>query len=338
MVGIEKEDMFVDNHDGWVLHLRRTASRDVLRTDVRPVIIVPGYGMNSFIFSFHPDGRSMERCLAEAGLEVWSVNMRGQSPSRALSRYSTPPSLEAYARTDLGVAIEEVVARTRTQARDVTLIGCSLGGTLAYAHLVLQPSPKVGAVVSMGSPLRWTEVHPALRLAFRSPAVVGRVPIVGTRHLARAAVPMISRVPKLLDLYMNTSHVDLRHLSTLVQTVEDPHPGVNRAIAEWLRTQDLILAGQNITTGLRQVDLPLLVVSANRDGICPRSSVQAVADVWGGPDVTLLERGFEDPWYAHADLFVGATSPEHVFSPLSDWLLERGRLQMGPRALDPAQG
>lgn len=328
MEGIEKQDLFVDNKDGWVIHLRRTALAEGPRRGIRPVLIVPGYGMNSFIFSFHPHGHSLESSLAAAGLEVWSVNMRGQTPAKALSRSSRAPSLDAFVLTDISAAIDQVLARTRTGVDTLTLIGASLGGTLAYAHVVLKSDHRVGAMVSIGSPLRWTEVHPALKVAFSSPQLVGALPIKGARRMAAAAVPFISKVPKLLDLYMNTSHVDLDHLSTLVQTVEDPHPAVNRAIAEWFKSQDLYIRGQNISCGLVGVDMPLLVIAANRDGICPLSSVYSVADFWGGSDVTLLERGFEDPWYAHADLFVGETAPDHVFAPLSEWLLDRG--QTGP--------
>ena len=48
-----------------------------------PVVILPGYGMNSFIFGFHPRGLSLEAYLASRGIEVWSVDLRGQGRARS---------------------------------------------------------------------------------------------------------------------------------------------------------------------------------------------------------------------------------------------------------------
>ena len=60
------ERFLVDNRAGWRLALTRY--RETREPKGRPVLIVPGYGMNSFIFSFHPNGPSMVECLAARGL------------------------------------------------------------------------------------------------------------------------------------------------------------------------------------------------------------------------------------------------------------------------------
>ena len=52
------EEFFAPTDDGWRLHLTRTLSPSCLEPSRRPVIVVPGYGMNGFIFGFHPAGRS----------------------------------------------------------------------------------------------------------------------------------------------------------------------------------------------------------------------------------------------------------------------------------------
>ena len=46
--------------NGWQLSLSQTWDPAKLVPGRRPVIIVPGYGMNSFIFSYHPSGPSLE--------------------------------------------------------------------------------------------------------------------------------------------------------------------------------------------------------------------------------------------------------------------------------------
>lgn len=310
------------NGDGWLLHLKQTVSPSHLRPGSRPVVIVPGYGMNSFIFGFHPRGTSMERYFAEAGLEVWSANLRRQGHSKPASARPGEPSLRAYAQKDLPAVIDTVLGASRTGADTVDLIGCSLGGSLVYAHLALLPDTRVGSVVSMGAPLRWTEVHPILKVAFASPWLVGRIPLAGTQRMARAALPLLARTP-VLSIYMNTKNVDLSQAGELTRTVDDPHPRVNQDIALWIRARDMVLGGRNVTEALTGERRPLLVVVSNRDGIVPESSATAARDAWGGDDVDVLRVGDDRVWYAHADLFVGDEAPETVFRPITEWLCAR---------------
>src|SRR5690606_20651607 len=154
---------------GWRLSMRRFRSEVARPT--RPVLIVPGYGMNSFIFSFHPNGPSLVASLASRGLEVWTVDLRGQGKSiraRGTNRYG----LADLAIDDLGAAIEHVLAHTESEARTLDLIGCSLGTALAFAHVATVPSAPVHALVSMAGLVTWKEAHPAVRLAFGSPTMV----------------------------------------------------------------------------------------------------------------------------------------------------------------------
>jgi pimeloyl-ACP methyl ester carboxylesterase len=279
--------------------------------------------MNAFIFGFHPRGTSMERSLCEAGFEVWSVNLRHQGESRPTMPRAPGPSLRMWAEVDLMAATDAVAQRTRSKRDRVDLIGASLGGSISYAHLALRPEHRVGALVTIGSPLRWDVVPTLFRLAFASPRLVGMIPISGARRMAHTAFPMLAKVPRALDLYMNTSHVDLASAGELVRTIDDPHPRINRDIARWMQHRDLILRGVNVSHSLREVDQPLLVVRSNRDGIVPDENALAVLDLWGGDDVDTLQIGDDDEWYAHADLFISDGSPEHVFAPIAEWLLGR---------------
>src|SRR5690606_5415397 len=225
----------------WKIHLKRTWSPDHFDASLRPVVIVPGYGMNSFIFGFHPRGTSMERVLAEAGFEVWSANLRGQGPSRGVGRRPSPPSLRSYAEDDLRATVDEVVGLTRSDRDRVDLIGASLGGSIVYAHLALhRDAHKVGSVVTIGAPLQWNTLHPALRFAFSNPNLVGLVRFSGTQRLARTAFPVLAKVPGLMNLYMNAAHIDMSRATELTRTVSDPHPRVNKDIAKWIRDRNMV--------------------------------------------------------------------------------------------------
>lgn len=309
--------------DGWALELKRTVAGDHFRSGTRPLLILPGYGMNAFIFGYHPRGTSMERSLAEAGFEVWSANLRGQGASRRRRADAPGPSLTAYVGADLPALIDTVLGRSRTGAGRLDLVGCSLGGSLAYAHLAVERHHRVAGLVTMGSPLRWQGVHPLLRLAFSSPRLVGALPFAGTRRLAQASLGVLTRFPRLLSIYMNAGHVDLSAASELARTVEDPIPLVNREIAEWMQGRDLVMDGKNVTAELGRLDLPLLVVVSNRDGIVPRAANLSVVEAWGGGDVEVLHVGDDEDWYAHADLFIAHQAPERVFAPIARWLHDR---------------
>lgn len=313
-------EQYVSTPDGWSLKLRRTLSPHHFNPRSKPLLIVPGYGMNSFIFSYHPRGTSMERCLAEGGFEVWAMDLRGQGESKAIVRRPGAVSLANYAALDVPTAIERVLTTTETRARTVTMVGASLGGSIAYGYLALNKKARVSEVITMGAPLRWSDVHPLLRLAFASPALVGSIRMSGTRALVDKAFPFLVKVPQLLSLYMNHATIDITRMREMVQTVEDPSPRVNRDLATWIRKGDLFLEGVNVTRALRHVEIPLLLVLSNRDGIVPRKSTESVIDAWGGEDLEVLVAGDDDNWYAHANLFIADDCPSLVFTPIIHWL------------------
>lgn len=309
--------------DGWQLHLGRTWSREHLDRSRRPVVIVPGYGMNGFIFGYHPRGTSLTRHLAEAGFEVWCANLRRQGKSRPLHAAAGVPALRALAEHDVTAAIDSVLTHTRTEQSSVSVIGCSLGGSIAYAHLALASSPRIGALVTVGSPLRWLDVSPLFAIPARLPRLLAMLRFSGTRRLAGAVLPIVARVPSLLSLYMNAAHVDLSCAAELAQTVEDAHPRTNHDIARWIGARDMILRGVNVTESLSGHAMPLLVVIGNRDGIVPERSALSVLDAWGGSDREVLRVGTDRDWYAHADLFIGDDAPAAMFEPVARWLCAR---------------
>jgi pimeloyl-ACP methyl ester carboxylesterase len=312
----------VPNGDGWQLSLHQTWHEGKLQRGRRPVLIVPGYGMNSFIFSYHPRGASLEGYLAEQGFEVWRADLRAQGESVSTGggeRFG----LADLALADLGAAIDAVRERTRTGADRVDVIGASLGGTLLFIHVALRRFHHVGSMVAMGSPVRWVRIHPVVRAAFRSPLIAGAVRFRGTRKLVERLLPLLAkRVPWVLSVYMNPAITDLSAAREMVKTVEDPIRRVNRQIAHWINARDLIVRGVNVGEALRDVRQPLLVVLANGDGIVPRETALFPYQQIGSPVRAVLEVGSDRLHLAHADLFVSNEAHERVFAPIARWLAE----------------
>lgn len=312
---------YITTTDGWRLRLRRAVTPDRLERGHRPILIVPGYAMNSFIFRYHPRGTSMERTLAEAGYEVWSMDLRGQGDSRTIRARAGGVSLWHYAMFDLPAAIAGVMAGTASRAGDLTLLGCSLGGTISYSYLALRPrAHQVGQLATVAAPLRWNSVHPVVRTLFASPFLARTVRLRRMRTMVRGAMPLLLRTPQLLGIYMNTETIDIRQMREITKTVETPPRKLNLEIARWLRSRDLELGGVNVTQALGVQDMPLLVMFGNRDGVVPEPTVLSVVSVWGGEDIRVVRVGDDDNWYAHANLFVADDAPELVFQPMIRWL------------------
>ncbi len=305
----------VDNGDGWRIALKRTPAHG---RALRAALLVPGYGMNSFIFGFHPSGLSLEAYLASRGIDVYSVDLRAQGRAENAGG-NKRFGLRDLAVTDLGVAIEG--ARQWSGMKTVDLVGCSLGAALSFAHVACVPAAPVRALVSLGGLVTWKDPHPLVRVAFASPRLVGMVPMGGTRQMASRALPILARIaPRLLNLYVHAQSTDLSHAPTMVNTVEDPSPRMNREIAEWLKRRELVVDGVNVSQALGTLDKPVLVVVANQDGIVPPATGRAIFDEVGSRVKELLCVGDAATPIAHADLFVARGAQERVFSPIAEFL------------------
>ena len=312
----------VPNGAGWRLGLKQTVA-PALRREWRPVVIVPGYGMNAFIFGYHPRGRSMEVALAEAGFEVWSLDVRNQGES-ICDGGSRRYGLKDLGLGDLGAAIDYILGHTHTTATAVDTLGCSLGATLCFMQAALAERPRIGALVAMGGALRVEEVHPLLRLALKSPRLAGWIPIRGTRRLAEVVLPRLRHVPWLLSTYLHPGIVDLSKASVLARTVEDPNRHLSRELGEWLRTKDLIIDGRNLTEEFAaRVRCPLLCVVANGDGIVSPGSALSAREYGRMAVKDVLEVGTDEVRIAHADLFISDYAEEWLFKPMAAWLVRQ---------------
>lgn len=310
----------IPNGAGWHLGLTQTWDPAKLDPKKPPVLIVPGYGMNSFIFSYHPNGVSLEGHLCEMGFEVWRADLREQGSSVRVGK-SPEYGLEELATVDLPAVVEAALDRTRTTHDKIDVIGASLGGSLTMTYAVLNPDHKMRAIVAMGSPVRWIRVHPLVRIAFVSPMLAGLVRVRGTRRFAERAMPLlVKHSPWLLSIYMNPELTDTTAIAEMVHTVEDPNRYINRELARWIKRRDLVVKGVNIAEKLRSVKTPFLCVLAHGDGVVPRETAAFSFHQIGSKDKELLIVGDELMRHAHADLFVSTEAHERVFRPISTWL------------------
>jgi pimeloyl-ACP methyl ester carboxylesterase len=312
---------WIETNDGWRLALKRVAplarraDDDALpfspERPANPVLIVPGYGMNSFIFGFHPQGLSLEAYLASRGIDVYSVDLRAQGKSER-TRGDLRYGMADLALTDIGTAIRGVLEWSG--AERVDLIGCSLGASLAFAHVACVKSAPVRKIVSMAGVVTWVDAHPLVRAAFFSPRLVGMIPLTGTRAFAGRALPLLARfAPRLLGAYLNPSSTDVSQSARMVETVEDPTRHMNREIAEWMARRELVVADVNVSRALGSLPHPVMVVVANQDGIVPPAAGRAIYEAVGSAEKELLCVGEANAPLGHADLFIATGIQEKVF-------------------------
>lgn len=307
---------------GWTLDVRRHNDPTQLNPELRPLVMVPGYAMNAFILGFHPTGRSMVEYLVDRGFEVWTANLRGQGDSERLWG-SEDYGFRELAQGDLPAVRDLVLAETMTDRGELDLVGCSLGASVVYAYLALHPDTHdTGSVVAIGGPLRWDDVHPAIRMVFGSKTVASLLPTRGTRQLARMALPFVQKLPGLASIYMNVHQIELDQVDELVKTVDDPNRYLNRQIALWLNETDLVVDGTNITDAMGAITTPVLCLLANRDGIVPPAAALSIRDAIGTREVDVMRVGDDEQWYAHADLFISERAESTVFAPMANWLVE----------------
>ncbi len=316
---MERTIHHVSNGDGWRLALKRIVDPERRDPALRPLVIVPGYGMNAFIFGYHPQGDSMEDYLAKAGFEVWSINLRNQGPTiREGGRKEY--GFREVVLTDLPAALDYILDTARPEEDRVDLIGCSLGGTYVYAYAALCGTGRVGSIVGMGAPLRWVEIHPVLGFAFGSPFVAGMLKINHTRSLARLGLPLLTRIPSLLSIYLHPEIVDLSRTDQLVRTVEDPNRTLNREISVWMKNRDLVIDDRNVSELFGNVTNPLLCLLSNADGIVPIPTAMSACELSGSDVTDSFVSGNERVKMAHADMYISHYAQSMVFKPLAEWL------------------
>jgi len=181
----------------------------------------------------------------------------------------------------------------------------------------------VHALVSMAGLVTWRDAHPLVRFAFGSPRVAGLMRMKNTRRIARFALPVVSKLaPSLLSIYLNERSTDLSQSARMVQTVEDPHPIINREIAEWIRRGDLVVRGVNVSARLPEMKHPFFCVVANDDGIVLPATSRHTFDTIGSTHKDILFVGDADMPVAHADLFLCKAAQPRVFAPIADFLLQ----------------
>ncbi len=310
----------IDNLDGWELLLNKMINTKKFNRHLSPALFIPGYGMNAFIFNYHPNGKSLAQYVADRGFEVWMINFRQMGKSRCYD----PSREEEYslldiARYDLQNTIKFIKENTRSIRDDIHFLSCSLGASIGFIYFAFFGEKDIRSFTNLGGPLRWVKIHPAIRIAFYSSTIMKNIRFKKSRELAKRFLPLISKTP-LLSIYLHSEHIDMSKVDEFTQTVEDPNRFINAEISEWMRNKDMIFEGKNITEEFRKFTKPLLCLIANSDGIVPPETVRFPNSIANSSIRDEIVVGNDKIRFAHADLYISMHAQKMFFEPFSDWL------------------
>jgi pimeloyl-ACP methyl ester carboxylesterase len=307
----EDEVLTARTRDGWTLYLGRRRPRGEPR--LPPVLLVHGIAMNRQAFDFGVERYSVARFLAAAGLDCFTLDLRGHGRSRRgpTRRWN----LDTYLREDLPAAFDAI--RAATGHDRVLYVGHSQGALLGMAACLLHPA-RVAALVALAAPAHFHAQPRLARLVRLRHLGAGRL----LRELARMIAPFSGYWhPRPLDLSVNMRNVERSvYRRLLANAIEDLQPGVLEQFATFVR-EDAFRAmdgAVDYRAGLPRCTQPALFVSAEKDGLAPPAVVEAAFDAWGGPK-RYWSCGRD---YGHADLLLGRNAPEVVFPQIRDFLLE----------------
>ncbi len=279
-----------------------------------PVVLVHGFAQNRY--TWHGSHRSMSAWLAGQGFDVYVLELSGHGNSRSTG---SPESFSAY--------VDDAAAVASALPGPAFWVGHSLGGAVSYS---LATRVAVRGVVGVGAVYRFGQTNTFINwLARASHAakarglfgminvrtraagqLLGR--LYGITDLAGYAFPVSGWAPGSVEPEMLAERLERGFDWTSVHVWLD--------MARWAAEDD-----HEYAEAWARTDVPLFVITGDLDHLMPPADARAAYDESGSSDRTLLDL---EPWntgshWGHLDLISGIAAPEHLWTPVSNWIKAR---------------
>lgn len=301
------------------------------------VVLVHGFGQNRY--TWHLSSRSFANYLASRGFDVFNLELRGHGRSRtAGSRH--PRRFEQYVERD-AVAGLNAALEVSGHAR-AFVMGHSLGGGVAFALAGHAPD-KVAGIVSLAGVFLFGTGQPIFKHAsalyrrfarFADPVLLlapfvpvdlaGRLLIAGRRVVDH---PRFALSP-LQVWYPGTMEPEVLH-ERMTKAMDRTGAAVLRQMIEWAATGAFVgmHSGRDYATAFTNTEVPLLVVAADQDKLCPPIDCKSGYDASRSRDKSYVEFGPSQGGgsWGHVDVICGERAPHHVWPVIADWMDQRAR-------------
>jgi pimeloyl-ACP methyl ester carboxylesterase len=318
---------FVTTDDGWTLALHHYLPAEPKFAE--PVVLCHGLGANRFNFDLIAD-RSLARALAERGFDVWSLELRGHGLSSRpgwFTPFSWGFTFDDFLDKDIPAALE-LVKRLSGQPQ-VFWLGHSMGGMLGYALAGDEKRDDLAGLVTVGAPVRLDRSFGIGRLKLLT-RLLGPARAVMFRPLSRFFAPMLGRAPEFLSQpMMLAGSMEPRVVRrAMVNLVENASAALVRQMMGWARKRNFASTdGQrDYMERLSNIDMPVLLVAAERDGLASPQSVSPAYERIRSSDKQLRVFGIDagdDSDFGHGDVLLGTLAPKLVHVEIADWLQAR---------------
>lgn len=309
--------------DGWRLALIRYRPA-APRTELRPLLLVHGVGANRYNFDL-TDEASLARFLAEAGFDVWLIELRGRG-------YSTRPRLfsglrydwtfDEYVEQDLPAAAATILAATGAPA--LHLVGFSTGALAAYGWLTdPHRSAEVASLVSIAGPATFKRA---------GSHVSGRI----IRSLRWLRHRFLMRVLAPISGYWHPSPLQLIHNGENLNGAVQRRAMVN-LIANFSRNELLQYGDWLVNDVFRSIDhrrdyraelpritVPALFLAGPRDLLAPPDAVKDAFDAVSSTDKRFVICSRAQKFsvnFGHFDLLLGNRAAAEVYPLIRDFLV-----------------
>ena len=296
------------------------------------VLLIHGFAQNRY--TWHLSMRSFVNFLADAGFDVYNLELTGHGRSR---EYGTAPptSFDDYVSDTASViaALPEWSGVERT-----FLIGHSLGGAVCYA-VAPQIEERVAGIVTIGGIFRFGS-NPTTRLLAN---ILGAITRVGP-WIEELDVGMPSGfLGKFIADRVHTADNLSRHFPIAGWVPGSTEVDVLRERLlrgfDWIGLRVLLemmswaadrgfedVKGRSYEDAFAELDLPLLVVAGDRDRMLPPADARPAYDLSRAADKTykLFSPVREEVHWGHLDLVMGKDAPRFVWPYICRWMSERG--------------
>lgn len=319
----------IETDDGWELVMYRDRPRQL--RSATPVFLLHGLASTTECWYGGHEG-GIGAALADAGRDVWTLQMRGGPFSSHPDRFRSVRMSDKL-RHDVPAAIRYILGQTGQEKVDA--VGHSMGGILLTLHTLSQPDAAIRRLVTIGSPLTLnrTTLPRIIRNRF------GRAIAHQLRHIPLQTLS--DRFSWMIPARLVPTHFDprLAHRTTtrqvLQKQVSDLFGTELAELVDWIRRADArVLLADGAKMAHHRMPVPTRFIVGAKDLLTTPDAVERTFHRVGADDSELHILGREQGYkydYRHFDVLIGGKEATEATPLVLDWLSGAASAQVAAR-------